>query len=65
MTNHSGNVHRVEVLGARSNASFLYMSKGRRLLAYVSRLDPILEGTGFETWLSYLPHHYQEIEAAR
>ncbi len=49
MTNHLGNALRAEVLGARSDASFLYMSKGRRLMAYVYQLDPILEGTGFGT----------------
>ncbi len=45
MTNHLGNAQRAEALGARSDASFLYMSKGRQLMAYFSRLDPILEGT--------------------
>ena len=49
MTNHSANALRAEVLGARSDASFLYMSKGRRLMAYVSRLNLILEGTAFGT----------------
>ncbi len=49
MTNHSGNAHRVEVLGVRSDVSLLYMSKDRRLMAYISQLNPILEGTGFGT----------------
>ncbi len=49
MTNHSGNAHRAEVLGARSDANFLYRSRGWRLMTYVSQLNPILEGTGFRT----------------
>ncbi len=49
MMNRLGNARRAKVLGARSDASFRYMSKGRQLMAYISRLDPILEGTGFGT----------------